>query len=80
MKGEKVLNVKEMMLSGQHNYTNASAALALADAVGLPRSSSLKALTTFTGSRTGSSLRWSTTAYAGLTIPKRPTWVAPRRH
>ncbi len=34
---------------GQHNYTNALAALALADAVGLPRASSLKALTTFTG-------------------------------
>ena len=49
VKGEKVLNVKEMKLSGQHNYTNALAALALADAVGLPRSSSLKALTTFTG-------------------------------
>ncbi|KAA5784556.1 UDP-N-acetylmuramoyl-L-alanine--D-glutamate ligase, partial [Klebsiella pneumoniae] len=29
--------------------TNALAALALADAVGLPRASSLKALTTFTG-------------------------------
>jgi len=49
VKGEKVLNVKEMKLTGQHNYTNALAALALADAVGLPRSSSLKALTTFTG-------------------------------
>jgi UDP-N-acetylmuramoylalanine--D-glutamate ligase (EC 6.3.2.9) len=49
VKGEKVLNVKEMKLSGQHNYTNALAALALADAVGLPRSSSLKALTTFSG-------------------------------
>ncbi|KAA2011662.1 UDP-N-acetylmuramoyl-L-alanine--D-glutamate ligase [Escherichia coli] len=48
-KGEKVLNVKEMKLSGQHNYTNALAALALADAAGLPRASSLKALTTFTG-------------------------------
>lgn len=47
--GEKVLNVKEMKLTGQHNYTNALAALALADAVGLPRASSLKALTTFTG-------------------------------
>ena len=46
---EKVLNVKEMKLSGQHNYTNALAALALADAAGLPRASSLKALTTFTG-------------------------------
>ncbi|MGK6328379.1 UDP-N-acetylmuramoyl-L-alanine--D-glutamate ligase [Erwinia sp. DT-104] len=49
VKGEKVLNTSEMSLVGQHNYTNALAALALADAVGLPRASSLKALTTFTG-------------------------------
>lgn len=49
VKGEKVLNVKEMTLTGQHNYTNALAALALADAAGLPRASSLKALTTFGG-------------------------------
>ena len=49
VKGEKVLNVKEMKISGQHNYSNALAALALADATGLPRASSLKALTTFTG-------------------------------
>ena len=38
-----------MKIVGRHNYTNALAALALADAVGLPRSSSLQALTTFTG-------------------------------
>jgi len=49
VKGEKVLNVKEMKISGQHNYSNALAALALADAAGLPRASSLKARTTFTG-------------------------------
>ena len=49
VKGGKVLNVKEMKISGQHNYSNALAALALADAAGLPRASSLKALTTFTG-------------------------------
>ncbi len=50
VKGEKVLNVKEMKLSGQHNYTSMRwAALALADAAGLPRAMSLKALTTFTG-------------------------------
>ena len=49
VRGEKVLNTKEMALTGQHNYTNALAALALADAVGLPRASSLKALTTFGG-------------------------------
>ena len=49
VKGEKVLNTDEMNLTGQHNYTNALAALALADAVGLPRATSLKALTTFAG-------------------------------
>lgn len=48
-KGEKVLSSKEMKLVGQHNYTNALAALALADAVGLPRSSSLNALMQFSG-------------------------------
>ncbi|MTD41023.1 UDP-N-acetylmuramoyl-L-alanine--D-glutamate ligase [Erwinia sp. CPCC 100877] len=49
VRGEKVLNVNEMQLVGQHNYTNALAALALADAAGLPRASSLRALTTFGG-------------------------------
>lgn len=49
VKGEKVFNIKYMVLTGQHNYINALAALALADAAGLPRASSLKALTTFTG-------------------------------
>ncbi|WP_145493394.1 UDP-N-acetylmuramoyl-L-alanine--D-glutamate ligase [Yersinia aleksiciae] len=49
VRGEKVLNTREMKLTGRHNYTNALAALALADAVGIPRASSLKALTTFTG-------------------------------
>ncbi|QHB31415.1 UDP-N-acetylmuramoyl-L-alanine--D-glutamate ligase [Yersinia canariae] len=49
VRGEKVLNTREMKLTGRHNYTNALAALALADAVGIPRSSSLIALTTFTG-------------------------------
>ena len=49
VKGEKVLNTAEMKLVGQHNYTNALAALALADSVGLPRASSLAALTSFNG-------------------------------
>lgn len=48
-KGEKVLNTDEMTLVGQHNYTNALAALALADAVGLPRSTSLSALAANSG-------------------------------
>lgn len=47
VKGEKVLNTNGMKLVGQHNYTNALAALALADAVYIPRASSLKALTNF---------------------------------
>ncbi|MGD9423642.1 UDP-N-acetylmuramoyl-L-alanine--D-glutamate ligase [Pantoea sp. NSTU24] len=49
VKGEKVLNTAEMKMVGQHNYANALAALALADAVGLPRASSLAALTQFGG-------------------------------
>jgi UDP-N-acetylmuramoylalanine--D-glutamate ligase len=49
VKGEKVLNTAEMKMVGQHNYTNALASLALADAVGLPRASSLAALTHFNG-------------------------------
>ncbi|WP_370549181.1 UDP-N-acetylmuramoyl-L-alanine--D-glutamate ligase [Edwardsiella tarda] len=49
VRGEKILNTREMQLTGMHNYTNALAALALADAVGLPRASSLRALTTFRG-------------------------------
>ncbi|MBJ7222869.1 MULTISPECIES: UDP-N-acetylmuramoyl-L-alanine--D-glutamate ligase [unclassified Brenneria] len=49
VKGERVLNIREMKLVGQHNYTNALAALALADAVDIPRSSALTALTAFTG-------------------------------
>ncbi|WP_406641495.1 UDP-N-acetylmuramoyl-L-alanine--D-glutamate ligase [Pectobacterium brasiliense] len=47
--GERVLNTREIKLVGQHNYTNALAALALADAVTIPRASALTALTSFTG-------------------------------
>ncbi|WP_426816931.1 UDP-N-acetylmuramoyl-L-alanine--D-glutamate ligase [Winslowiella sp. 2C04] len=56
--GEKVLNADEMYLVGQHNYTNALAALALADAVGLPRATSMKALTTFSGLAHRFQLAW----------------------
>lgn len=49
VKGVKVINSDEMHITGQHNLTNALAALALAEAVGIPRASCLKALTTFTG-------------------------------
>lgn len=47
--GENVLNTREIQVVGQHNYLNCLAALALADAVELPRASSLRALTEFTG-------------------------------
>lgn len=49
VRGENVLKTSEMTLPGQHNHTNALAALALAEAVGIPLASSLQALTTFTG-------------------------------
>ncbi|OSM97664.1 UDP-N-acetylmuramoyl-L-alanine--D-glutamate ligase [Lonsdalea populi] len=47
--GERVINTRDIKLVGQHNYTNALAALALADTVGIPRASALAALTGFTG-------------------------------
>lgn len=46
---ERVLSTRSMLLTGQHNALNALAALALADAVGIPRAASLKALTQFSG-------------------------------
>ncbi len=45
--GEKVLETSKMKLCGRHNHINALAALALADAAGIPRSSSLAVLTTY---------------------------------
>ncbi|MBG3091593.1 UDP-N-acetylmuramoyl-L-alanine--D-glutamate ligase [Proteus cibarius] len=49
VKGEKVLSMAEMYLSGQHNYTNALAALALADAVGISRKAATEVLKTYHG-------------------------------
>ncbi|MDC9580994.1 UDP-N-acetylmuramoyl-L-alanine--D-glutamate ligase [Xenorhabdus sp. PR6a] len=46
---QPVLGIQEMQLSGLHNYTNGLAALALADAVGIPRTDSLQALRTCAG-------------------------------
>jgi UDP-N-acetylmuramoylalanine--D-glutamate ligase len=47
--GEPVLPVSEMRLSGRHNAANALAALALADACGLPREAATAALQHFPG-------------------------------
>ncbi len=49
VKQSPVLSTREMQLAGQHNYTNGLAALALADAVGIPRAASLQALRTYSG-------------------------------
>jgi UDP-N-acetylmuramoylalanine--D-glutamate ligase len=49
VKGDNLMKTSDMTLVGQHNQTNALAALALAEAVGLPLASSLKGLTTFSG-------------------------------
>lgn len=47
--GQPILAVSDMLLSGQHNYTNALVALALADAVGIPRKASIEALKHYPG-------------------------------
>ena len=49
VKSEKVLSMAEMYLSGQHNYTNALAALALTDAVGISRKAATEVLKTYHG-------------------------------
>lgn len=48
-KGQTLLNVDEMHLTGQHNYTNALAALALADIAGVDRDASLRVLKNYVG-------------------------------
>ncbi|MDE1482645.1 UDP-N-acetylmuramoyl-L-alanine--D-glutamate ligase [Xenorhabdus bovienii] len=46
---QSLLETRQIRLTGQHNYTNGLAALALADAVGIPREASLQALQTYPG-------------------------------
>jgi UDP-N-acetylmuramoylalanine--D-glutamate ligase len=53
-----ILNCAEMKLSGQHNYTNALAAMALADCVDIPRISQVDALRTFSGLAHRFQLAW----------------------
>lgn len=47
--GKNVLEISKMKLCGRHNHINALAALSLADAVGIPHSSSIPILTTYSG-------------------------------
>jgi UDP-N-acetylmuramoylalanine--D-glutamate ligase len=47
--GTDVLDVSKMKITGMHNAANALAAMALADAAGLPLAASLAALTSFAG-------------------------------
>ncbi|MDE1475446.1 UDP-N-acetylmuramoyl-L-alanine--D-glutamate ligase [Xenorhabdus bovienii] len=46
---QSLLETRQIRLTGQHNYTNGLAALALADAVGIPREASIQALQTYPG-------------------------------
>jgi UDP-N-acetylmuramoylalanine--D-glutamate ligase len=48
-RGERLLDVARMKISGLHNAANALAALALGEAVGLPKAAMLEALQTFPG-------------------------------
>ncbi|WP_348666530.1 UDP-N-acetylmuramoyl-L-alanine--D-glutamate ligase [Arsenophonus symbiont of Ornithomya chloropus] len=49
IKGVSIIETKKIRLIGQHNYLNILAALALSDAIGIPRKSSLIALTEYEG-------------------------------
>ena len=48
-RGEPLLPLRDLRIAGLHNAANALAAVALADAVGLPRAASVAALTHFPG-------------------------------
>ncbi|VFP82040.1 UDP-N-acetylmuramoyl-L-alanine--D-glutamate ligase [Candidatus Erwinia haradaeae] len=48
-RGECLLNTNQIQLIGKHNYINALTALALADAINLPRTSSKQVLMSFRG-------------------------------
>ncbi len=47
--GQPILPVRELRIAGRHNASNALAALALADACGLPRAAAIATLMRFTG-------------------------------
>ena len=47
--GERIINTEEMRIYGVHNQLNALAAMALADAAGIPRQAQVMALKTFSG-------------------------------
>lgn len=48
-KGQAIIDVADMHLTGQHNYTNALAALALADIAGIERKACLDVLKNYAG-------------------------------
>ncbi len=48
-RGEKLLDIARMKISGMHNAANALAALSLGEAVGLPTPAMLQALESFPG-------------------------------
>lgn len=47
--GKRVLDVRDLIICGSHNELNALAAMALADALGVPRDVQIQALKTFNG-------------------------------
>ncbi|MGP1928382.1 MAG: UDP-N-acetylmuramoyl-L-alanine--D-glutamate ligase [Arsenophonus sp. NC-WZS1-MAG3] len=49
IKGQPIINTAKIRLIGQHNHLNGMTAIALADAVNIPRKASLAALTQYTG-------------------------------
>lgn len=49
VKGQRVLDVRDLFIYGKHNELNALAAMALADAMGVPREVQVQALKTFYG-------------------------------
>ncbi|MFO1400237.1 MAG: Mur ligase family protein [Steroidobacteraceae bacterium] len=72
-RGEPLLPLAALRIAGRHNAANALAALALADALGLPRAAQLAELREFPAWRTARSGWRRSAACATSTIPRGPT-------
>lgn len=78
-RGDTLLSLSELALTGHHNAMNILAVLAISDALSLNRDKALATVKAFTGLPHRCQLVAEAGACAGSTIPRPPTWELPWR-